>query len=154
MAFCEQCLKEIDDGVLCEACAAEGLGTSETPETVCSHSPSGAPQFRPQFTPPPAPPVIEEKRFEIPLTVTQLPASLKPLGAWGFVGYSLLFMIPLVGWILALVFACGGTSRVCLKKFARGVLLLWLLGAVAAAIAAGVWCFFSAEVTAWLNAYV
>ena len=153
MAFCDHCLKEIEEGTLCAECAAACGANAET-TSVVSHSPSGAPQFYPQFTVQPAPPAVEEKRFEIPLTVTQLPADLKPLGAWGFFGYGLLFLIPLVGLIFAVVFALGGTSRVCLKNYARAVLLAWLFTLVlAAGVAAALW-YFSVDVTAWLNAYV
>lgn len=153
VAFCEHCLKEIEEGTLCEACAAENTASGDA-AAVVSHSASGAPQFHPQFTPPVALPVTEEKRFEIPLTVTQLPAHLKPLGAWGFFGYGLLFAIPLVGFVLALVFALGGTTRVCLKNYARGVLLAWLFALVIAAVTVGLLWYFSADVTAWLNTYV
>ena len=129
MAFCEHCLKEIPEGVLCEECAAAAQ-TKVAPATEVTapvtRTASGAPQFHPQFAAPVASPVAEEKRFLVPLTLTQLPPALKPLGAWGFVGYTLLFLIPVIGWIVALVFACGGTNRVCLKNYARG----WLLGAL------------------------
>ncbi len=143
MAFCEHCLKEIPEGVLCEECAAaaneEAPAVQECAVPV-ARTASGAPQFHPQFTTPPAPPVTEEKRFQVPLTVTQLPPALKPLGAWGFVGYTLLFLIPLVGFVVALVFACGGTSRVCLKNYARGWLLsVVLLTVVLAAAGALAW---------------
>lgn len=153
MAFCEHCLKEIEEGVLCAECAATTAASGDT-AAVVSHSATGAPQFHPQFTAPPAPPVTEEKRFPIPLSVPQLPVHLKPLGAWGFFGYGVLFLIPLVGFVLALVFALGGTPRVCLKNYARGVLLTWLLALLLAALAVGALWLFSAEVAAWLNAYV
>ncbi|MBE6757948.1 MAG: hypothetical protein E7552_05305 [Ruminococcaceae bacterium] len=129
MAFCEHCLKEIDEGVLCAECAADNAQRGES-SAIVSHSESGAPQFRPQFMAPPAPPVTEEKRFEVPLTVTQLPPALRPLSAWGFLGYGILFAIQPIGFVLALVLALGGTSRVCLKNYARGVLLMWLLATV------------------------
>lgn len=143
MAFCEHCLKEIPEGVLCEECAA--AVQTEEPVAVDEPAPvtrtaSGAPQFHPQFTAPVAAPVAEEKRFLVPLTLTQLPPVLKPLGVWGFVGYSLLFLIPVIGWIVALVFACGGTNRVCLKHFARGWLVsALLLIAALAAVGALLW---------------
>ena len=38
---------------------------------------------------------------------------------WGFFGYELLFAIPLVGFILLLVFSFGGTKNKNLKNFAR-----------------------------------
>ena len=153
MAFCEHCLKEIEEGTLCVECAAANPVSGEA-EAVVSHSETGAPQFHPQFMAPPPPPVSEPKRFEIPLTVSQLPAYLKPLGAWGFFGYGLLFLIPLGGWIFTLVFALGGTTRVCLKNYARAVLLVWLFTLVLAAAGVGVMWHFSADVAAWWNAYV
>ncbi len=146
MAFCEHCLKEIPEGVLCEECAAaaqeEEVPAAQENVTPVTRTASGAPQFHPQFTAPSASPATEEKRFQIPLTMMQLPPALKPLGVWGFVGYTLLFMIPLVGFVAALVCACGGTSRVCLKNYARGWLLsVVLVTVVLAAAGALMWYF-------------
>ncbi len=147
MAFCEHCLKEIEEGTLCEECAAcaDDAAPSETEvKAVVSHSASGAPQFSPQFSPVAAPPVVETPRFEMPLTASQLPADLRPLGAWGFLAWGLLFAVPFVGFVAALVCACGATSRMCVKNYARGVLLSWLLAAVLIAVAAGlIWCFWA-----------
>ena len=56
----------------------------------------------------------------------QIPAEYKPIGAWGYVGWQLLFGIPLVGKIMILVFALGGTSNINLKNFARSYLIVWL----------------------------
>ncbi len=58
---------------------------------------------------------------------------------WGYVGYFLLFSIPLVGLICAIVFACTGSNRN-RRNFARGwllTLLVFLL--LAAAVGAGVY---------------
>ncbi len=54
------------------------------------------------------------------ITVDDLPAEYRPIGMWGYFGYSLLFNIPFIGWIIALVFAFGVTSNVNLKNYARG----------------------------------
>ncbi len=144
MAFCEHCLKEIPEGVLCEECAAaaqqEDVPAAGENAAPVTHTASGAPQFHPQFATPLATPVTEEKRFQVPLTMAQLPPALKPLGVWSFVGYTLLFLIPLVGLVAALVCACGGTPRVCLKNYARGWLLsVVLLAVVLAAAGALAW---------------
>lgn len=48
-----------------------------------------------------------------------IPPEYKPISAWGYFGYNLLFAIPLVGFILLIVFSCGGTSNVNLKNYAR-----------------------------------
>lgn len=68
------------------------------------------------------------------MTVDQLPAKYKPIGAWAYFGWTLLFSIPIAGLIVALVFALGSTENINLRNFARSmfcylavVLLLALL---------------------------
>ena len=39
------------------------------------------------------------------LTADQLPPQYRPLGAWAYFGYSLLFAIPLVGFICLIIFS-------------------------------------------------
>lgn len=68
----------------------------------------------------------------------------KPISMWGYFGYQLLFAIPLVGFILILVFSFGGTRNINLKNFARsrfcalilgiviGIIVIMYLGAVGA----------------------
>lgn len=52
--------------------------------------------------------------------VTEIPAEYKPISMWGYFGYEILFSIPIIGFIIALVFGfCGGTTNVNLKNFAR-----------------------------------
>ena len=48
----------------------------------------------------------------------ELPKEYKPLGAWAYFGYSLLFSIPLVGFILLIVFSFDNTN-INLRNFAR-----------------------------------
>lgn len=48
-----------------------------------------------------------------------IPEAYKPVTAWGYVGWNLLFSIPIVGFIVALVFALGGTSNINRKKYAQ-----------------------------------
>ena len=42
-----------------------------------------------------------------------------PIGMWGYFGYRLLFMIPFVGFLVALVLAVGGGSNINVRNFAR-----------------------------------
>jgi len=49
-----------------------------------------------------------------------------PLGMWAYLGYSLLFAIPLVGFILLLVFSFGGTRNINLRNYARSF-FCWLI---------------------------
>lgn len=46
-------------------------------------------------------------------------AEYQPISMWGYFGYELLFGIPVIGFIMLLVFAFGGTPNKNLKNFAR-----------------------------------
>ena len=52
----------------------------------------------------------------------------KPISMWGYVGWEIVFALPLVGLILAIVFSFGGTHNINLKNFARGKFALWIIG--------------------------
>lgn len=68
--------------------------------------------------------------------VSRVPKEYKPLSPWAYVGYQLLFAIPLVGFILLIVFSCGGTSNLNLKNFARSYWCTLLIGLIVVALAA------------------
>ena len=57
-------------------------------------------------------------RPQLPNTAS-IPEEYQPISMWGYFGYELLFSIPLVGFILLLVFSFGGTKNKNLKNFAR-----------------------------------
>ena len=79
-------------------------------------------------------------------TASNLPASSKkktmdttPISMWGYFGYEILFSIPIVGFVLLLVFSFGGTNNMNLRNFARSyfcftiivvVLFVLLLGSL------------------------
>ena len=46
---------------------------------------------------------------------------------WGYFGYQILFAIPLIGFILLLVFALGGTRNINLRNFARSYFCLLII---------------------------
>lgn len=48
-----------------------------------------------------------------------IPFEYKPISMWGYFGYELLFSIPIIGFILLLVFSFGGTKNINLRNFAR-----------------------------------
>lgn len=71
----------------------------------------------------------------------------RPISMWGYFGYEILFSIPIVGFILLLVFSFGGTKNVNLRNFARSyfcflivvvilVIIIAVIGGAAAASAA------------------
>ncbi len=59
-----------------------------------------------------------------------IPKEYKPISAWGYFGYQLLFGIPIVGFIFLLVFALGGTENVNLKNFSRSYFCAFLIGLI------------------------
>lgn len=60
----------------------------------------------------------------------------KPIGMWGYFGYEILFSIPIVGFILLIVFSFGGTVNKNLKNFARSYFCFLILVAIFAAVIA------------------
>ena len=50
----------------------------------------------------------------------------KPISPFGYVGYELLFSIPVIGWIIQLVFAIGHKNRN-VKNFARSFYYVYLI---------------------------
>lgn len=97
MANCKNCGKEIaDDLVVCDECAAK-LVTPAAPE-VCAEEPK---------------PMHQENGEDL---------SCKPVGVFTYIGLFILFAIPIIGFISAIIFAFAPKSK-SLKNYARAVLI-------------------------------
>ncbi len=68
--------------------------------------------------------------------VQQIPNEYKPISMWGYFGYEILFSIPLVGFIMLLIFAFGGTPNKNVKNFARSYFCFLIVIVVVAIILA------------------
>jgi len=70
-------------------------------------------------------------------TIERLPHKYRPIGAWGYLGYTILFTIPVIGFICLIIFALSG-GNVNRRSFARsyfaGFLIIILLAAASIAI--------------------
>ena len=64
------------------------------------------------------------------VNVNNIPEEYKPISAWGYVGYNILFAIPIIGLILTLVFSFGGTQNKNLKNYARSFLIVMVITAI------------------------
>lgn len=53
------------------------------------------------------------------VTKNEIPYDYEPISMWGYFGYDLLFSIPVIGWIINVVFAFGTASNINLKNYAR-----------------------------------
>lgn len=111
--YCEKCGRQLPDGMLvCPNCSAT--------QSVA-------------YTPPPA----QQPYYQASGTINSIedvPYNFRPLTAWAFFGYGLLFSIPLVGFIMLLVYSFGGTPRVCLQNYARSYFCGLIIGIVLGAI--------------------
>lgn len=47
-----------------------------------------------------------------------IPDEYRPIGMWGYFGYTFLFNLPVIGWIICLCFAIGASNRN-LRNFSR-----------------------------------
>ncbi|MCR4594564.1 MAG: zinc ribbon domain-containing protein [Clostridiales bacterium] len=54
----------------------------------------------------------------------------KPLSPWAYIGYNLLFSIPLVGFIMMIVFAVDSTGNINRRNYARSFLLVMAIALV------------------------
>ena len=117
--FCPNCGKTVKDGAtFCENCGAK-LAAPKAPD--------------------PVPPVQKIVVEQPPITKETLPAQFRPLSAWAYFGYSLLFAIPVVGFVFLIVFTFNG-SNINRRSFARsywcGLILVAVIVLVILLIAA------------------
>ncbi len=61
---------------------------------------------------------------------THIPPEYEPLSPWAYVGYTLLFGIPLVGLIAMIVFACSSTGNINRKNYALSFIYLYVIAFV------------------------
>lgn len=66
------------------------------------------------------------------LAEEDIPEKFRPMGAWSFFGWSLLFSIPFVGFILVIVFSSIQTN-ICRRNFARAYLCALMVMGIAVA---------------------
>lgn len=69
--------------------------------------------------------------------IAKLPRQYRPLGAWSYFGYSILFNIPLLGFIFLVVFALS-SSNIARRSYARsyfcGFLIVLIILAIVAVV--------------------
>ena len=73
--------------------------------------------------------------------VRNLPYEIRPISMWGYLGYQILFALPLIGTILLIVFALGGTRNINLRNYARSYFCVLIIGVICFAVllATGIW---------------
>lgn len=56
-----------------------------------------------------------------------LPERYKPISMWGYLGYQLLFAIPILGWIMLFIFSFGKGENVNVRNFARSYFCFYII---------------------------
>lgn len=56
----------------------------------------------------------------------KIPSEYTPISMWGYFGYQILFSIPIIGWIIVIVFAITAQNQN-LKNFARSQFCVWII---------------------------
>ncbi|MBQ8796271.1 MAG: ABC transporter permease [Clostridia bacterium] len=63
------------------------------------------------------------------IKIQDLPSNLRPLSAWAYFGYTLLFSIPVVGFILLIIFSFN-RSNINRRSFARSYFCSYIIVAI------------------------
>lgn len=71
------------------------------------------------------------------MEIHRLPEKYKPLGAWGYFWYSVLFSIPVIGLIFLIVFSVND-SNINRRSFARSYFVALIAALVVAVVAIAV----------------
>ena len=124
---CPSCNLELGENAkFCPICGANVIRTAPEPAEI--------PVEQPSFKAPEAP-TVEQPVFKAPAQpVYQAPvAPAKPeqklLSPWGYIGWSILFSIPLVGFILLIVFSFDN-SNLNRRNYARSYWCALLLAVI------------------------
>ena len=82
----------------------------------------------------PVQPVAVQEPLKTQPSVPAVPFENKPLSPWAYLGYQILFSIPLVGFILLIILSTKAAHNVNLRNFARSYWCALLIGIILFAV--------------------
>lgn len=112
--ICNKCGKENREGArFCGGCGAS-ISSEGRQNSVCNNYPISVQpiQTQPQYI------YIKDNNT--------VPPEYKPISAWGYFGYSLLFSLPFLGFIFLLCFALG-SSNINVRNFATSHFCIYII---------------------------
>lgn len=146
--FCEVC------GSALEVAAPETTVLNEAPVFTAPQQPvyqapvqpvAPAPAPQPQYQAP-VQPVAPQPQYQAPvqpvapvapvqpgyqmINEAMLPAEYQPVSIGSYIGHSLLFSIPLIGFIMLIVTACSSTKSKSLRNYAKAMLVMYAIAFV------------------------
>lgn len=131
--FCPNCGKQTpDDSKFCESCGSI-LGGTAAPAQA-------APPIAPAYNPPPAQPVYvqPQQQYYQQQPAYQAPvATAKPMTIGEYIITFIITAIPIVGFILLLVWSFGSDVNPNKKNLCRALLIMMIIGVVLSIIFSG-----------------
>ena len=59
-----------------------------------------------------------------------IPEQYKPISMWGYLGYSILFALPIIGIIMIFVFSFSKDENINVRNYARSYILIYVIGVI------------------------
>ena len=113
--YCPYCSAEIhNDSVYCPSCGRQITKKTESSGQTHVYNSQYDVQQRPRTYQEEAP---------------RIPSSYEPISSWGYVGYQILFSIPIIGFILLVVFALSD-ENINRRNFARSYFCIFILAII------------------------
>lgn len=63
------------------------------------------------------------------MNMSNIPSEYRPISAWGYFGYNLLFSIPIIGFIFLIIFSFD-SSNINRRSYARSFFIVYILIAI------------------------
>lgn len=133
---CTQCGTDLREGVaFCTQCGAKQnpapVSPPPEPAVPSPPPPQSAPPAAPVYqAPAPPQPVYQQPAQPAPQQTLEMSVKgtkYEPVSTGGFIGIMLLLCIPVVGFILLLIWAFGGCRKISKRSFARATLILGII---------------------------
>lgn len=161
--FCPACGAKLEEVREAEESVVMGYGMEEVKaEEINTPQETPMQQSTPVYQAPPvqqsqpvrqAPPVYQaapvyQAPVQNPKAVDYVPrqgSEYEPISTGGYIGIFLLLSIPVVGFILSIVWACGGCQKINKRNLCRAMLLWTLIAVIIASIITAVFAVMVAD---------
>lgn len=132
MKICDKCgVANADDAAFCTGCGEVfSAGVSSYTNSNSSYEqPTQSPFVQPVYSQPAQPQMPYSPQYGY-INENMLPPEYKPVSVGQYVGYTILFGLPIIGIIMLFVTAFGSDNSIGLRNYAKSVLVFYAIGIV------------------------